>query len=85
MKCKLLAMCVLVVALGGAAAFSLHAQTHTPTGHDEPDIRRAMISLSTAEFSLRRADKGGAGHRERALSLTHQAIDECKAALKADR
>jgi len=50
-----------------------------------PEIRRAMRALENAELDLRRADRDFGGHRARAAELVHQALEECRAALRGDR
>ena len=50
-----------------------------------PEIRRAMRALENAEIDLRRADRDFGGHRARAAELVHQALEQCRAALRADR
>ncbi len=50
-----------------------------------PEIHRAMKALERAELDLRRADRDFGGHRAKAAQLIHEALEECRAALRADR
>ena len=50
-----------------------------------PEIKRALKNLERAQDNLQKAQHDFAGHREKALDLTQQAIAECKAALAADK
>ncbi len=50
-----------------------------------PEIRRAIANLEKAQNNLQKAAHDFAGHREKALDLTQQAIKECQAALAADK
>jgi hypothetical protein len=58
-----------------------------PAGPDEqhPGIRMAMKHLRMAQEALQKADHDFAGHREKALGLTDEALRECRQALQADR
>jgi len=50
-----------------------------------PEIRMAMNHLRMAKEALQRAQHDFAGHREKALDLTDQALKECREALQADK
>lgn len=91
MKNRVLALSGLVVLMGVGAGYTLQAQTTppvTPTpphaGRLErhPEIRKAMKALTNAETDLKKAEHDFAGHREKALDLTQQALAECKLALQ---
>jgi hypothetical protein len=45
----------------------------------------AMKHLRMAQEALQKADHDFAGHREKALGLTDEALRECRQALQADR
>ena len=49
-----------------------------------PELRRALGALNRAEGMLTRAPHDFDGHREKALDLTQQAINEVKQAIQAD-
>jgi hypothetical protein len=55
-----------------------------PNEH-HPEIRMAMNHLRMAKGALQRAEHDFAGHREKALDLTDQALKECREALQADK
>ena len=88
MKNKIFALGGLVVLLGAGAGYSLHAQTPPAplAGHGprHPEIRRALKALNNAETDLQKAEHDFAGHREKALDMTQQAIKECQAALQVN-
>lgn len=67
--------------MGAGAGYSLRAQT-PPVGGKHPEIRKAMRALNNAQTFLTKAEHDFAGHREKALDLTQQAIKQCEAALK---
>lgn len=54
-------------------------------GEKHPEIRQAMHNLEQARTNLQRADRDFDGHRAKAVSLTNQALEECRRALAADR
>ncbi|HTC95923.1 MAG TPA: hypothetical protein VK699_20950 [Terriglobales bacterium] len=50
-----------------------------------PEIRTALRHLNAAKASLQKGSKDFGGHREKALDLTNQAIQECQQALQSDK
>jgi hypothetical protein len=99
MKIKSIGLAAAASVLLGTAAFSIKAQTPAPVpaptpspapgkhakGERHPEIRKAMHALMNAQNALEHADHDFAGHREKALDYTQQALKECQAALAADR
>ncbi len=65
------------------------AQTPIPAprkgGERHPEIRKAMRNLEQAKNNLQNAAHDFAGHREKAMDLTQQALAECKLALESDK
>ena len=72
---------------------SLTTPTYVNTGDNvqgtrperHPELRRALKALNRAKTDLSNAAHDYAGHRERALDLTQQAIAEVHAAIESDR
>jgi hypothetical protein len=56
-------------------------------GHREhhPEVRAALRHLNAAKQALSHGSKDFSGHREKALDLTNQAIQECQQALQSDK
>ena len=52
---------------------------------DQPQMRAAMNNLKQARSNLEHATADKGGHRERALSLTNQAIEEVERGIAYDR
>ena len=52
---------------------------------DQPRMQAALEHLRLAKTELQRADRDKGGHRERALRLTRDAIDEVEKGLRFDR
>ena len=50
-----------------------------------PEIRQAMRALQRAKQELQEGAHDFNGHRAKALELTNQALEECRAALQADK
>lgn len=50
-----------------------------------PEIRQAMRALQRAKDALQEGAHDFSGHRAKALELTNQALEECRAALQADK
>lgn len=87
-----------LLSLGAVAAgfaFSTPAQAQTPPappmtrphrgGERHPELRRALASLERTETLLRRSARDFDGHRAKAADLCHQAQEEIKLALQADK
>ena len=73
---------------GIQAQTPIPAPTPIPAGkkvEKHPEIRKAMRALNNAIKDLQAADHDFAGHREKALDLSNQALKECQMALKADK
>jgi TolA-binding protein len=73
--------------LAQATGGSPGAQTGGKPGRREhhPEIRQALKHLQMAKQALSRGSKDFSGHREKALDLTNQAIQECQQALQSDK
>ncbi len=54
-------------------------------GEHHPEIRAALRHLNAAKASLQKGSHDFGGHREKALDLTNQAIQECQQALQSDK
>jgi len=52
---------------------------------DQPRMQAALDHLRRARTELERADRDKGGHREAALRLTKEAIDEVERGLRFDR
>jgi hypothetical protein len=52
---------------------------------DQPRMQAALEHLRLAKGELEHADRDKGGHRERALRLTNQAIDEVEKGVRFDR
>jgi hypothetical protein len=52
---------------------------------DQPRMQAALEHLRLAKGELEHADRDKGGHRERALRLTNQAIDEVEKGVRYDR
>lgn len=52
---------------------------------DQPRMQAALEHLRQAKTELEHADRDKGGHRERALRLTRDAIDEVEKGLRFDR
>jgi hypothetical protein len=95
MNARIVALGGLIALMGAGTAFGIQAQNAPPVvpagigfGHKvekHPEIRMALRALNNAVKDLEKADHDFAGHREKALDLTQQAITECRAALQADK
>ena len=72
------------------AAFVAGQQTQPPTtkpekGERHPEMKHALNALERAKGDLEKAAHDFGGHREKALQLTDQAIQEVKAGLAYDK
>lgn len=56
-----------------------------PRAERHPEIRIALRQLQEAKASLQRGSHDFSGHREKALDLTQQAINQCQQALRDDK
>jgi len=54
-------------------------------GERHPEIRAALRHLNAAKASLQKGSHDFGGHREKALDLTNQAIQEAQQALQSDK
>jgi len=54
-------------------------------GERHPEIRAALRHLNAAKAALQKGSKDFGGHREKALDLTNQAIQEAQQALQSDK
>lgn len=54
-------------------------------GERHPEIRQAIRHLEQAKASLQKGAHDFSGHREKALDLTNQALQECQQALQSDK
>ena len=61
------------------------AQNVRRRGEHHPEIDAALRNLETAKQNMERAAHDFGGHREKALDLTNQAIDQLHQALRYDR
>ena len=52
---------------------------------DQPQMRSALTNLKQARANLERATSDKGGHRERALRLTNEAIEEVERGIAYDR
>ena len=90
MKNKMIALSSLAILLGTGAHFA-QAQNPAPAPtapvkrERHPEMMRALKTLQKAKADLQKSAKDFGGHREKALDLTQQAIDEVKAAMRADK
>ncbi len=50
-----------------------------------PEVRRALRTLQRAKDELKEGAHDFGGHRQKALELTEQAIQECHQALQSDK
>lgn len=50
-----------------------------------PEVRAALQHLRQAKQALQKGSHDFSGHREKALDLTNQAINECQQALQSDK
>ena len=75
-----------LLAQGASGSPGAASSTGRP-GHREhhPEIRAALKHLNMAKASLQKGSKDFSGHREKALDLTNQAIQECQQALQSDK
>ena len=71
---------VAVLAAGGAAA-GLVAVSATPAAAYQGNMERAVSSLYAALASLRESTPNKGGHREKAMQLVQQAIQETEAGI----
>lgn len=63
----------------------LAARTIANRDDRDPRLHKALAALLRAQDFLTHADKDSAGHREKALDLTHQAIEETRKAIRHDQ
>jgi hypothetical protein len=67
------------------SAPAMQAGPEMTMGKDKhPEMRVALRHLKNAAIALGKAEHDMAGHRDKALDLTNQAIAECEAAMKVD-
>jgi hypothetical protein len=99
MKSRMIALAGLVALIGSGAAFGVMAQppggtpTSPPAGkhgqrggkEKHPEMRRALRALQNAKSALQAGAHDLAGHRDKALDLTNQAIKEVQAAIASDK
>jgi len=52
---------------------------------DQPRMQAAIEHLRLAKVELEKADHDKGGHRDKALRLTNDAIDECERGIRFDR
>ena len=73
------------ILLAGAAAATLGAALGAASSAeaDQPYMRAALVDLRNAQANLSHAAHNKAGHRENALGLVNQAIDEVRAGIAA--
>jgi hypothetical protein len=90
---KTLAIAALVTALATGSVFlfvptaqaSSTAQVAMSYPEKHPEIRKAMNQLSRTETTLAHADSDFGGHKEKARQLIHDAIEQLRLALRADK
>jgi hypothetical protein len=76
MRSKLIALCSTLAVLLGVGWYSVvHAQTAGMARH-EPHMSAAMGHLQQARNELERAAPNKGGHRERAMQLVDQAMQQ---------
>jgi hypothetical protein len=75
---------VLAQAGGGSTGANQPGKAHKG-GERHPEIRAAMKHLEMAKDNLQKGSHDFGGHREKALDLTNQALEECKQALQSDK
>ena len=88
MKNTMIALGSLALLLGTGVTFTAQAQTPTPARmkrERHPEIMRALKTLMRARADMRKANNDFGGHKEKAIDLTDQAINQLKAALQADK
>ena len=73
------------LAFAAAAALAVGNSTIRLAGADpQPAMRTAITNLESALGSLQKASPDKGGHRQKAITLTQQAIDEVKQGIKFD-
>jgi hypothetical protein len=78
MRNKVTAACSAVVLLAGLGVYSrVHAQNADMSRH-EPHMSAALGHLEQAKAELERAAPNKGGHRERAIQLVDQAMQQVK-------
>lgn len=79
MRTKLIAACSTLALLIGLSVYSVvvRAQTAGMARH-EPHMSAAMGHLEQAKSELERAARNKGGHRERALELVNQAMEQVR-------
>jgi len=70
---------------GSSGAAPSTAKPGHKGGERHPEIRAALRHLNAAKASLQKGSHDFAGHREKALDLTNQAIEEAQQALQSDK
>jgi hypothetical protein len=73
------------ILLAGAAVATLGAAlgAASKAEADQPYMRAALTNLRNAQANLSQASHNKSGHRENALNLVNQAIDEVSAGIAA--
>ena len=90
MSRKLALVLIMAVGLVCSAGVSMNvakgedAPTTQPKHERHPEIRQAIRHLEEAKKNLEKGAHDFQGHRVAALKATETALEECRAALKAD-
>jgi hypothetical protein len=80
MKAKLVAACSTLGLLIGLSIYSLgKPPQNREMAHQEPHMSAALGHLQEAKTELERATPNKGGHREKAMQLVDQAIEQVKA------
>jgi hypothetical protein len=79
MRKKLTAACSAFVVMAGLGLYSVvHAQ-NSEMGRHEPHMSAALGHLEQAKAELEKATPNKGGHREKALQLVNQAMEQVRA------
>lgn len=80
MKAKLVAACSTLGLLIGLSVYSLgNPPQNREMGREEPHMSAALGHLQEAKTELERATPNKGGHREKAMQLVDQAIQQVRA------
>jgi hypothetical protein len=79
MKAKLVAACSTLALLVGLSVYSLGNPPQGEMARQEPHMNAALGHLQEARAELEKATPNKGGHRERAMQLVDQAIQQVKA------
>lgn len=79
MRNKIIAMCSTLTVLAGMSLYSaVHAQ-NVQMARQEPHMSAALGHLEQAKAELEKASPNKGGHREKAMQLVDQAMQQVKA------